>query len=88
MLKAEFKKTRTNYDTVQDLMDRTFALRRKDILENTYDLNTIFTLFPFLQESEQVKILLLSAYLILCCCCLDNERIGSNNGEKRLKRGS
>ena len=56
MLKVEFNKTNKNYGTVKNLMDRTFALRRKDIMEHTYDLKTIFNFFPFLHESEQVCI--------------------------------
>ena len=56
MLKAEFKKSRRNYESVADLMDRTFALRRNDILRNSCDLASIFNKFPFLQESEQVSI--------------------------------
>ena len=54
MLKVEFSKTRRNYDTVSNLMDRTFALRRKAIMNGSYDLSSIFKRFPFLQEHEQV----------------------------------
>lgn len=57
ILKVEFKKTRRNEENVCNLMNRTFALRRKTVLEDAYDLNRIFTCFPFLQESDQVPIM-------------------------------
>ena len=57
MLKVEYKKTRRNSETVCDLMDRTFAFRRKDILHGSHDLDSIFNHYPFLQESENVPTL-------------------------------
>jgi hypothetical protein len=54
MLRVEFNKTHRNQQHISDLMDRTFALRRKGILENPHDLNSLFQEFPFLQESDQV----------------------------------
>ena len=40
-VQAEFKKCTSNDNVVDDLMQRSFALRRKDILENGYDLDTL-----------------------------------------------
>lgn len=54
ILKSEYKKTRRNYEVVSDLMERTFTMRRKSILENSYSLSAIFDLSPFLQEPPQV----------------------------------
>ena len=53
MLQAEFKKKNRNTAVVNDLM---VAIRRSEILEKGYDLPSLFTRFPFLQESEQVCI--------------------------------
>lgn len=57
VLQAEFKKKNRNTAVVNDLMDRSFAIRRSEILEKGYDLPSLFTRFPFLQESEHVCIL-------------------------------
>ena len=54
VLQAEFKKTNRKAEVVSDLLDRTFAFRRQDILANTYDLKVLFEKYPFLQECEQV----------------------------------
>lgn len=56
VLQAEFKKKNRNTAVVNNLMDRSFAIRRSEILEKGYDLPSLFTRFPFLQESEQVCI--------------------------------
>ena len=45
-------------------MSRTFATRRKSILEDSLDLSNIFNMYPFLQESEQV--------IHLYCICETN----------------
>ena len=57
VLQAEYKKTTHNLQTVADLMKRTFALRREDILAHSYSLDEIFEKYPFLQESKQVNII-------------------------------
>lgn len=56
VLQAEFKKKNRNTAVVNDLMDISFAIRCSEILEKGYDLPSLFTRFPFLQESEQVCI--------------------------------
>jgi hypothetical protein len=53
-LQAEFKKTNRNNALVSDLMERSFALRRADILENNYSLAALLSRFPFLQEADQL----------------------------------
>ncbi len=55
VLKLEFKKTHRNSEVVADLMKRTFAIRRNNILENTYDLTNIFENTRFLKETPQVR---------------------------------
>ena len=55
VLLTEFNKTRRNQQVVAELMERTFPLRRKQILEKSSDLNMIFQDFPFLEEIDQVR---------------------------------
>ena len=54
ILRAEFKKSKPNGNVISDLMGRSFALRRKDVLANSFDLETLFGKFPFLQDSDKV----------------------------------
>ena len=54
VLLVEFNKTRRNEEVMSDLMDKTFALRRKKILETSPDLNSLFKDYPFLQDGIQV----------------------------------
>ena len=70
MLSTEFNKTRRNLEVVSGLMDKTFALRRKAILETSMDLNTMFKQYPFLQEIDQVGNVLLNTTHILCFVCV------------------
>ena len=53
-LQAEFRKTNRNNALVSDLMGRSFALRRAEILEKNYSLSALLSRFPFLQEADQV----------------------------------
>ena len=54
VLQADYKKASHNGQVVVDLMDRTFAFRRQDILSHTYDLSELFDKYHFLQDCEQV----------------------------------
>ena len=54
VLQTEYKKASRNGQVVVDLMDRTFAFRRQDILSHTYDLSELFDKYHFLQDCEQV----------------------------------
>lgn len=54
ILKTEFKKSRRNEQVVSDLMDRTFPMRRKAVVEKCKDLSDLYKQFPFLQEANQV----------------------------------
>ena len=47
-------KSNKNPRVVKDLVMRSFAMRRVEILENSMDLNEIFTKFTFLQETDKV----------------------------------
>ena len=62
-LQVEFKKTNRNCAIITDLMDRSFAMRRVEILENNYSLQILLDGFSFLQEAEQVHV-----YKIQCTC--------------------
>lgn len=54
-LRIEYsKKDHGNKQVVADLMDRTFAFRRADILEHNYDLQDVFNNYPFLQKNNEV----------------------------------
>ena len=55
VLQAEFKKPRHNTAVVTELMTRTFAFRRKFLLEGVHELKSIFEQFPFLQVADQVS---------------------------------
>ena len=54
VLLLESKKTHPSMRIVGDLMERTFAFRRNDILTNSYDISSIMSKYPFLQNTEQV----------------------------------
>ena len=53
-IQLEMKKTRPNLAVINDLISHSFAMRRHDILDNSYDLETVFQKYPFLREPEQV----------------------------------
>ena len=61
VLIIESKKVHPNLLVVNELMSSTFALRRGDILSKSCDIQTIFSKYPFLQNSEQVKL-----YKVIC----------------------
>lgn len=50
------KKGRGNMQLVTSLMEKTYPIRRADILSGEYDLNTILLRYPYLQCSNQVCI--------------------------------
>ena len=54
VLQAEWSKVKRNVMMVEELMERTFPMRRREILENSCDVQTLFKKFPFLQDPEQV----------------------------------
>lgn len=55
ILILESKKAHPTMLVVSELMERTFAFRRKDILDASYDIETIVSKYPFLQNTEQVN---------------------------------
>ena len=74
MLRVEFMKTHRNKQVVADLMDETFPLRQKAILEKLHDLDGLFHQFPFLQESDQVC---MHVHLDIHVSCLNLEKLVS-----------
>ncbi len=54
-LQVEYKKSRQNKHIVCDLAERSFAMRRKEIVDKHLHLESIFDRFPFLQETEEVR---------------------------------
>ena len=56
LLKSEWMKQKRNAALVEELMERTFAMRRREILENSCDVKTLFKKYPFMQDPEQVAV--------------------------------
>ena len=54
VLQVEYKKANRNQAVVGNLMERSFALRRQEILEKTVSIEHILVRFPFLQQADQV----------------------------------
>lgn len=55
VLKAEFAKTKPDVQLVGDLMNRTYAMRRKDILTQGHSWDPL-SKYPFLQVTEHVSL--------------------------------
>ena len=53
-IKMELKKSNVNKVVINELIDRTYAFRRRDIVKDSGDLSTIFNKYPFLKDTEQV----------------------------------
>ena len=54
-IKAELKKSRGPSQVVlKNLVDRSYAMRRNDVLANSYGISDIFKKYPFLSEPDQV----------------------------------
>ena len=69
VLQVEWKKSSRNALVVEELMTRTFALRRKRIIENPSDVQTLLSTFPFLQQLEPVcKTKMNTLYMVLESC--------------------
>ena len=54
VLQAEWKKSTRNIMVIEELMMRTYAFRRKKILEQPKVVEALLTEYPFLQQPEQV----------------------------------
>ena len=54
-MQVQFKKTNRNMHIITDLIERSFAMRRAEIIDNNMYLDQIFTKFPFLQEADTVS---------------------------------
>ena len=59
------KKGRGNMQLVTSLMEKTYPIRRADILSGEFDLNTILLRYPYLQCSDQVHNSALSCSIII-----------------------
>ena len=49
------KRGRGNQQLVNSLMEKTFPVRRADILSESLDINSILVKYPYLQCSDQVS---------------------------------
>ena len=63
VLQAEWSKVKWNVMVVGELMERTFPMRRREILDNSCNVQTLFKKFPFLQDPEQVIVAHFCAYV-------------------------
>ena len=63
VLQAEWSKVKRNVMVVEELMERTFPMRRREILESSCNVQTLFKKFPFLQDPEQVIVVNFYAYV-------------------------
>lgn len=59
VLQSQWTKSSRNVVTIEQLMERTFAMRRRDILEASSDVQTTFNKYPFLQDPNQVPVIVL-----------------------------
>lgn len=55
ILLTEKSKKEPNPALVNDLMDKTFFFRRKDILENPSEIDVLLQKYPFLGTEDQVS---------------------------------
>ena len=53
-LKAEYSKANRNGTLVDELMERTFPMRRQDILAQGHSYDPV-SMYPFLQVADQVR---------------------------------
>ena len=63
LIKAELKKANVNRAILNKLADLSFAIRRRDILQNGSSLDAIYSSYPFLKDTNQVY----SECCITCC---------------------
>ena len=54
VLEAEWRKSRRDLVVVDGLMSRTYAFRRRDIIETGRNVEYLFEKYPFLQDPDQV----------------------------------
>ena len=59
VIRAELKKTRPNATVLKDIISRSYAMRRIDVLENSYSLTEVFDKYPFLADPDQVWLIFL-----------------------------
>ena len=52
ILKKEYKKRDPNITLVNELMEASFSMQRRDLLDNSCDITTIFANYPCLQNPE------------------------------------
>ena len=56
VLIKEKSKSHPNSQVVSDLMEKTFSIRRDDIVTNSCNITQLLTKYPFLSEENQVCI--------------------------------
>ena len=60
LLKAELSKSKPNRIVVSEIMDLSFAMRRRDIINNGYPgVLALFEIYPALQDYDQVRVCIL-----------------------------
>jgi len=54
LLIAESKKSRANMLLVNECMEKSYEMRRRDLLSELYSITVVFEKYPFLRKPEQV----------------------------------
>lgn len=84
VLLVEFNKTRRNKEVVRDLMDKTFAVRRRTILDMSPDLSSLFKDYLFRMVNRYIYICTCTSVTINAMCTLqlvkELERIVGREG--------
>ena len=63
------KKKNKNKVLLNQFVDLSYAMRRRDIMSNTYDLESIYSKYPFLKEdTEQVYKKCFLGLIFTCTC--------------------
>ena len=91
ILKSEFSKRTRNAQLVHSYMEKTYPVRRQDILSGEKNLQTLLQTYPFLQDAEQVinydahnNIVTIMSFVALLQFYLDMERILKDTGVTRI----
>ena len=59
---AESKRNNPSMMVVNECMKNSFEMRRRDLLSELYDINSVFEKYPFLRKPEQVHYMYVHTY--------------------------
>ena len=55
----EMSKAHPNSCVVKELMEKSFSMRRQDIMDNPCDITTLLVKYPYLSEQDQVVVIVM-----------------------------